>query len=284
MPEEQAGNLRGLVVLALESRRATQMAGLIRRHGGSPLVAPSLREVAIEENREALAFLGELEARRVDAVILLTGVGTRTFVAAVANRCSRERVAELLRSCRLIARGPKPVAALRELGLQATLVAPEPNTWRELLAALDRELPVAGWRVAVLEYGQASPELLAGLRGRGAEVISVPVYRWSLPEDTQPLRHAVAELCAGRVDVALFTSATQVDHLFLVARQEGVDDEQLCAAFAPVLIASIGPVCSEAIKRHGLRPDLEPDHPKMGHLVSAVARRGRQLLRTKRGR
>ena len=281
MGEEQEG-LRNLRVLALESRRAAEMAELIRRHGGSPLVAPAMREIPLEENREATAFVDDLEGGRIDAVIFLTGVGTRTLVEAVESRCPRARFVDLLKRCRLIARGPKPVAALRELGLQPAVTALEPNTWRELLATLDRALPVAGLRVAVQEYGQSNPELLTGLRERGADVHLVPVYRWALPDDTAPLRRAVAEVCAGRVDIALFTSATQVDHLFLVARQDGVPDERLRAAFASIVVASIGPVCTQTIGRHGLPVDLEPEHPKMGHLVSAVARRGPALLRAKR--
>jgi uroporphyrinogen-III synthase len=279
---EKRESLRDLRVLALESRRAAEMAELIRRHGGTPLVAPAMREIPIEENREATAFVDDLEGGRVDAVIFLTGVGTRTLVEAVESRCPRAHLIDLLKRCRLIARGPKPVAALRELGLQPALVAPEPNTWREILAGLDRALPVAGLRLAVQEYGQSNPELLAGLRDRGAEVSVVPVYRWALPDDTAPLRRAVAELRAARVHIALFTSATQVEHLFLVARQEGINHEELRAAFATVVVASIGPVCTEAIARHGLPVDLEPEHPKMGRLMSAVARRGPALLRAKR--
>jgi len=247
-------------------------------------MAPALREIPLQENREATAFVDDLEDGRIDAVIFLTGVGTRALVAAVEGHCSRAHLIELLKRCRLVARGPKPVAALRGLGLQPALIAPEPNTWREILAALDDALPLAGLRLAVQEYGQSNPELLAGLRDRGAEVKVVPVYRWALPDDTAPLRRALAELRAGRVHVALFTSATQVEHLFLVAVQEGMTADELRAAFGPVLIAAIGPVCSEALRRYGLSPDLEPEHPKMGHLVAAVARRGHDLLQAKRGR
>jgi uroporphyrinogen-III synthase len=275
--------LTGLVVLALESRRATEIAELIRRHGGTPLIAPALREVPLDENQPAFDFLAQLEQAAIDVVILLTGVGTRTLAAAIEPRCARDRFAALLRRAKLVARGPKPVAVLREFGLTPAVTIPEPNTWREILATLDRDLPVRGLRVAVQEYGAPNPELCDGLRQRGATVAAVPVYRWALPEDTEPLRTAVAELAAGRVDIALFTSATQVQHLALIANQEGVDAARLRALFQRVLIASIGPVCSAALRAHGLPPDIEPEHPKMGHLVAAAARSGRTLLHSKRG-
>jgi uroporphyrinogen-III synthase len=272
--------LHGLRVLAFESRLATEISELIRRRGGEPIVAPSMREVPLSQNAAAFDLLRRLEGGTIDIVVLMTGVGLRALVAAVASEWPRERVAAALGHATLVARGTKPVAALRELGRQPDLTAPEPNTWREVLATFDAKLPLAGKRVAVQEYGAPKPELIAGLEARGAAVLSVPVYRWTLPEDTGPLRSAVGALCAGTIDIALFTSGIQVHHLFQVAADEA---ERLRAAFARVLIASIGPVCSEALREHGLAADLEPEHAKMGQLVAEVARRGPALLRAKRG-
>ena len=274
-------NLNGLRVLAFESRLSTEIAELIRRRGGEPIVAPSMQEVPLSQNVAAFELLRRLEAGAIDVVVLMTGVGLRTLVAAVASEFPRERVAAALGRATLVARGTKPVAALRELGRQPDLAAPEPNTWREILTTFDAKLPLAGKSVAVQEYGAPNQELIAGLEARGAAVLSVPVYRWALPEDTGPLRGAVRVLCDGAIDIALFTSRIQVQHFFQVAADEGAT-ERLRAAFARVLIASIGPVCSEALREHGLSADLEPEHPKMGQLVAEAARRGPELLRAKR--
>lgn len=274
-----SGGLQDLRVVSFESRRATEMAELIRRHGGQPIAAPSLREVAIAENREALDYVARLAAGAVDVVVLMTGVGLRTLAQAVAVEWPRERLAAALRRATLVARGPKPAAALRDLGLQPDITVPEPNTWREILATLDAQLPVAGKRVAVQEYGVTNTEFIRGLEARGARVLRVPIYSWALPEDLAPLQNAITALCAGQVDVALFTSATQVYHLFTVA---GGDSDRLRTALGKVLVASIGPVCSEALREHGIAPDLEPDHAKMGQLVGEVARRGKHVLARKR--
>ncbi len=272
--------LAGLRVLAFESRRAAEMAELIRRHGGEPMVAPSVREVPLSENAAAVEFVRRLDAGQIDVVILMTGVGVRTLADVVAETWPRPLLAAALGRAALVARGPKPAAALRELGLQPTLAVPEPNTWREILAALDARLPVTGKRVAAVEYGISNPQLLDGLAARGAEVLQVPVYRWALPEDLGPLHAAVQAVCASAVDIALFTSATQVYHLFHVA---AADAERLRGGFARVVIASIGPICSEALREHAVVPDLEPEHAKMGALVAEVARRGRACLAAKRG-
>jgi uroporphyrinogen-III synthase len=235
-----------------------------------------MREVPLAEQPAALAFARALEAGTVDVVVCLTGVGTRALVEAVAPILPRERLAALLAPTLLVARGPKPVAALRELGLGTTITVPEPNTWRELLAALDAT-PLAGKRVVVQEYGAANPELLAGLQARGAEVTAVPVYRWALPEDVAPLTEAARRIAAGALDVALFTSATQATHLMQVASTSGVRGA-IAPGLARAVVGSIGPVCSAALRDLGLPVDLEPTHPKMGPLVGETLRAAPAIL------
>ncbi len=275
--------LKDLRMVSFESRRATEMAEIIRSYGGESFIAPSMREIPISENSAATDFIAKLEEGNFDFLILLTGVGTRTLVEAVAGRYPRERVAAALQKTTLVARGPKPIAALRELGLKAAIIAPEPNTWREILTELDRKTEIRGRLVAVQEYGITNQALIVGLEARGAKVVRVPVYRWSLPEDTAPLRSAIRKILDGQVDVALFTNATQVDHLFHLAKEDQ-SEQDLRHAFVQVLIASVGPLCTEALEHFGLSVDLEPDHPKMGRLVAALAQQGRDLLKLKRAR
>ncbi len=281
MASVAAGALQGLTVVSFESRRGAEMAELIRRHGGVPVVAPSMREVPLRDASAVADFLARLEAGALDVLIALTGVGMRALAQAAAETVPPARLAELLSRLVLVARGPKPVAALRELGLRPQLTVPEPNTWRDLLASLDAAVPLAGRRVAVQEYGVTNEELLRGLEQRGAEVLRVPVYRWELPEDTGPLREAVRLLAGGGADAVLFTSATQVEHVVRIAAETQLS-APLRAAVRRVLVASIGPICSDAVRRHGMPVDVEPEHPKMGHLVAAVAAKARQVLAEKR--
>jgi uroporphyrinogen-III synthase len=279
LDDPTTGGLRGLRIVAFESRRAVEMAELIRRHGGEPIIAPTMREVSQPDTAALLGYVDDLAAGTIDVVLLLTGVGLRLLVQAVASEWPAARVANALRQAKLVARGPKPVSALRELGLQADITVPEPNTWREVLATLDERLPVAGLRVAVQEYGMPNDALLRGLEARGALVHRVPIYHWELADDLAPLRAAIDALGGGQVHIAIFTSANQVYSLFRVA---GAGAERLRVAFGRVVIASVGPICSDALREHGLAPDVEPEHPKMGHLVSEVARRGQALLAAKR--
>ena len=272
-------------VLILESRRAKEMASIVSSYGGVPISAPSMKEVPLESNSEAIAFADALERGEFDLVILLTGVGTRALVAVVDRvKGNRDVFVGALGRTRILARGPKPVAVLRELGVPVWLTAPEPNTWREVLSALDgkqQELPLTGSRIAVQEYGASNPDLLAGLEARGAHVTRVPVYQWALPDDLAPLEAAVRAIATGGIDVALFTTATQVVHLLKIAVSMGMDD-QVRRGLNSCLVASIGPTTSEEMREQGIQPDFEPTHPKMGFLVREAAERAADILRSKR--
>lgn len=270
-----ASGLDGLRVVTFEARMAGSMADLIRKHGGIPVEAPALREVPIGDNPRALDFADRLLAGEFDVVIFLTGVGTRYLAAEIETRYPREAWVAALNRATVVTRGPKPLGPLREFRARVDLTAPEPNTWRDLLAALDAGAPVAGRRVAVQEYGKPSPELLDGLLERGAIVTQVPVYRWALPDDLGPLEGAIAAIAAGEVGAVAFTAAQQVVHLLEVAARLGREDALRAALARSVLVASVGPTTTETLRALDLPVDIEPEHPKMGHLVLELARRWR---------
>lgn len=274
-------NFDGLSVAAFESRMAAEMERLIRRYGGDPLVAPALREIPLEDNSAALRFGADLLEGRFDILVLLTGVGTKSLVDVLRTRHSLEAVTEALRRTALVARGPKPTAALKTLGLTPTLTVPEPNTWHDLLATLDTYRPVKGLRVAVQEYGVSNRELLEALRARGAEVLAVPVYRWALPDDTAPLHRLLEQILAGRVDVILITNAAQIDHVMQLLERDGQVDA-FRKACRRLVLASIGPTASERLREHDLPVDLQPSHPRMGVLVKETSEQVQGMLQAKR--
>lgn len=279
-----APSFDGLAVLSLESRRAAEQATIIERLNGRPVVAPSMREVPLESQAEAASAIDAVIAGHFDAIVFLTGVGLRAWLTVAEHHGRRDAFVAALGSTRVLARGPKPLAVLREIGVPVWIVAPEPNTWRELLDAIDVSggRPLEGARVAVQEYGVSNPPLLRGLADRGATVTAIPIYQWVLPEDTAPLRSAVGALARGEIDVVILTSGVQLAHLFQVAEDMG-EESALVRALGRVVIASIGPTTSEEIRRRGLEPDLEASHPKMGILVTEAAARSRDLLAAKRG-
>ncbi|MET0515484.1 MAG: uroporphyrinogen-III synthase [Nitrospiraceae bacterium] len=270
----------GLIVAAFESRMATEMTRLIERYGGRALAAPALREIPLEDNSAALRFGARLLTERIDILILLTGVGTKVLFDILQTRHALGDLIAALKNTAIVVRGPKPMAALKELGLTPTLTVPEPNTWYDLLATLDEYRPVRGLRVAVQEYGVSNTELLDALRQRGADVFPVPVYRWALPEDTGPVKRVLESIIAGQADVMLITNAAQIDHVMELLDKEGAVD-QFRIACKKMVVASIGPTASDRLHHHDLPVDLEPSHPKMGILVKETSERARTILTSK---
>ncbi len=279
--ESLSPSFGGLRVAALESRRRDDFARLIERFGGVPFVSPSMREIPIEKNKEAVDFAYRVITGEIGAVIFLTGVGFKQLITAIEPHVDKQRFLDALSDIPTLARGPKPVAAMREVGLQATHRAPEPNTWREVLQTIDQHLPISNLTVGLQEYGITNHSLIGGLEARGARVTTVRVYQWELPEDTQPLEENIRAIVRGERDCLLFTSAHQAVNLLRIATALDCESD-LRSALRSMVVASIGPTTSEMLQHLDIPIDLEPDHPKMGHLVQASAEKGPRILKAKR--
>lgn len=271
----------GIAVAAFESRMAVEMTRLIERYGGRPSVAPALRELPIQDNPTALRFGVRLIEGQVDVLVLMTGVGTTALFDILKTRHPMSSIMVGVKQAAIVARGPKPVAALKTLGIAPTLIVPEPNTWVDVVSTLDEYRPVRGLRVAVQEYGTSNPEFLEALTARGADVFPVPVYKWGLPEDLALLRQVLADLLAGTIPVMLVTNAAQIDHVMQLLEQEG-KAPLFREACKTIVMASIGPTASERLRHYDLPVDFEPSHGKMGVLVKELSEQIAPLLASKR--
>src|SRR3954471_12349565 len=224
------------------------MANMIAKRGGVPYVSPSMREVALDRNEAAIDFANRLITGGIDVVIFMTGVGARILVEQVERHVDRAQFLAAISDIKSVVRGPKPLAILKEFGITPTIVVPEPNTWRELLATLDQKLPVANLVVGLQEYGVTNRSLVAGLEARGATVETVHVYDWALPEDSGPLEQNIRRILAGEIDVAMFTSGNQILNMLKLADELDLLDD-LRASFRNLVVASIGPTTSEMLRK-----------------------------------
>ena len=263
---------RPLRVCSFESRKQDEMRSLIERHGGVPTIAASMREVPLESNVAVFEFLDRLLAGQLDLVVFMTGVGARALLEVVETRVPRATFFEALQRCCVIVRGPKPTTVLREWGVRIDHRAAEPNTWRELLSVIDSGMSQG--TIAIQEYGLPNKEFYTALTARGMSVLAVPVYRWELPTDIEPLEAAIRATVAGEFDVLLLTSAQQIRNVLEIAERLQLRDAFRTATKC-CRIGSIGPTCSEALREAGLHIDLEPSHPHMGHLVRETLTRAR---------
>ena len=277
----QEPDFDGLHVAAFESRRADDLARLIERNHGIAHVSPSMREVALDENQASIDFANRIITGEVDVFIVMTGVGFKHLIRAIERHVDMQRFLNCLQDMTTVARGPKPVVAMKEFGITPTIKVPSPNTWREILSTLDQQLPVNQLTIAIQEYGKPNPSLVAGLEARGAHIQAIKVYRWDLPEDTKPLEQNIRAIVAGEIDVLMFTSAHQLTNLFALAGKLDLEN-QLKSQFDTCVVVSIGPTTSEWMRHLSLPVDLEPESPKMGPMVIAAARKSKELQKRKK--
>lgn len=260
--------MNGQTVAILESRLGEQLADLIAKRGGKPMRAPALAEIPDVDPNYIADLIRGWQAKPVRAAIFQTGVGTRALFKTTDALGLSATLLELLATATVVVRGPKPTAALRSRNVRIDLSAQEPYTTVEVLAAL-QAVPLDGEQVVVQRYGASNPELEQALQAKGATVIEIPTYRWSLPADTGPLIALIEALERGEIASAVFTSASQVHNLFEVARTLG-KSAILTANLNATLVASIGPVCTAALAQRGINAGLEASPPKLGPLVNAL--------------
>jgi uroporphyrinogen-III synthase len=269
----------GLRVLSLESRRAEVMDQLIRKHGGLAFVAPSVKETPVEQHAEACQWAERLFGGEFSLVILMTVAGLAQLRTIVAGRYGEARFPEALRRVATIARGPKTAAALADMDVHPAAIVPEPSSWREILTAVTAR---PERRIGIQEHGRPNPEFVRALHNLGAQVWPLMVYRWTLPDDTGPLREAVRRIADRRCDVVLFTTSIQLAHLLEVAKDMGRDADVREALSRDVVIGSVGPVMNASLEDCGLMADIVPAQPQMALLVRAAAETAAKALGQKR--
>ena len=262
--------MRGKRIAILEARLGEQLAELVAARGGVPVRAPALAEVPDLDAGAIAELVRSLEARPAALAIFQTGVGTRALFNATDGLGFTPKFLALLAKSVVVARGPKPTAALRSRGVRIDRAAAEPYTTHEVLAAVGNA-PLGGSRVIVQRYGVANAELDQALAARGAEVVEIPTYRWSLPADTKPLADLIGALERREIDAVVFTNAEQARNLFLVSR-EMKKEQALRAALNATLVASIGPVASAALREAQVKVSIEASPPKLGALMNALER------------
>lgn len=260
--------LEGRRIALLESRKAEDLAGMIRRLGGLPVCTPSLREVPRDD--DVRPVLSRLVSGDFALVVVLTAAGGEALIDAASRHAMQDAVLSALGRTVVAVRGPKPLLALRKHGLAAQVVTGKPHTTQELLEAL-APIALTGARVLLLHYGEPSPALTEALANRGAIVEDVRLYDWALPIDLGPLRQLMDDVIARRIDAMLFTSQVQLRHLLAVARAEQMEEALTRALRDEVIVGAVGPVCASALRAAGVIPDVTPRSPNGPSLVQALA-------------
>ena len=260
--------MQNKTIAILENRAGEQLADLVRKYGGTPLSAPALAEVPDIDPVLILQMVNDWQANLPDLFIFQTGVGVKALFSTTDSLGITDQLLQTLESSKIAVRGTKPTAVLRSRNVRIDFTASEPYTTVEVLAQIDA-LPISGQHVVVQRYGDTNWELQKALEERGARVTEIATYRWSMPADTQPMLVFMNELDADAVDVSCFTSASQVHNLFKLAQQLG-RESALQAGLNRCMVASIGPVCTFALNKFGVKVSIEANPPKLGPFIDAI--------------
>jgi uroporphyrinogen-III synthase len=260
--------MKDKTIAIMENRVGEQMAELVRKYGGKPFCAPALAEIPDLDPAHIAALLNEWNLNPPDVFIFQTGVGVKALFAATDALGLTDKLLRQLEAAQVVVRGPKPSAPLRARQVRIDGSAKDPFTTAEVLLELDAVAPHAK-RVVVQRYGETNLELQKALEQRGLQITEIATYRWSLPPNTAPLFELMDALERDEIDAVAFTSASQAHNLFSVAQQAG-RQEALKNSLNRTKVASIGPVCTAALNRLGIRVAIEPHPPKLGPFVTAL--------------
>jgi uroporphyrinogen-III synthase len=260
--------MKSKVVAILENRVGAHLASLVERRGGVAMHAPALEEVPDIDPKEVVSLIESWRKQPFKVAIFQTGVGTGALFAATDRLGMTQELLELLAGTIVVARGPKPTGELNGRKVRIDLRAVAPFTTDTVLMALS-DISMQDSKVLVQRYGATNQELHDALAARGASVREITTYRWSLPSNIQPLIELLDALEQRRVDATVFTSAVQMHNLFAVA-ESLQRAAQLIAALGGTIVASIGPVCSRALRHYGVEPSFEANPPKLGPLLDAL--------------
>ncbi len=263
--------LDGMRVATLEARMTGALASMISKRGGEPVCAPALREAPLDCADDVRYLLDKLESGSLDVVVFQTGVGARALFKEADEQGRLDFLLDSLRAITTVCRGPKPTAALKQVDVQVSTGIEAPYTTKELLDALTA-LPVRGKRLMVLQYGERNAALMSALSEQCASVDELCLYEWQLPVDTTPMTSLIDDLLDGCIDVITFTSQVQIRHLYVIAAANDVPANELSDALnSKTIVCAVGPTCAAALADVGVATDTQPEYPKMGHMVNALA-------------
>jgi uroporphyrinogen-III synthase len=264
------GRLRGRTIALPESRELNRLAELLAEEGAAALRCPLVTIHDAPDQRPVESWLRALVGGEMDDLIFLTGEGVDRLLAAADRLDLRAKVVDAIGRARRMTRGPKPARALHEIGLAADLPAPVPTSAgiMQMLEVVDLQ----GRRVGLQLYGEEpNRPLVQFLERKGAVVRTVAPYVYASASDDAAVAALVEAIAAAKVDAIAFTSASQVDRLWHVATEAGME-KRLRAGLGRIRVAAIGPIAVDSLQARRVRVDVVPEKGfVMRRLVAELA-------------
>jgi len=263
------GPLTGFTIGVTADRRSEEQMQLLRGRGADCMHGRTIRTHALGPETALRDATEEVIKRPTPIVVFTTGIGVRGWLEAAEAMGLAEPLREVLEQADLYTRGPKANGATVTAGLYGTYNAPSARSEEVIQELASRG--VEGVRVGVQLDGAPGAHMQKQVEALGAEVVPVPVYRWSLPEDTAPAERLVRAIVEHRVDAVTFTARPAVENLFVLAGNMGLYD-QVVAAFGDAVLAScVGETCAGPLSDlEGVEPLIPPRH-RLGAQVQQLS-------------
>ena len=262
--------LEGRTVALAEGRQLEELAEMLEAEGATALRCPLVNILDAPDPAPVIAWLRELVSGRFAYVILMTGEGVRRLLGFADRVGLRAAVIAALARTRTVTRGPKPGRALKEVGLAPREAARTPTT--EGVIETLRNHDLSGLAVGVQMYSPENPALMEFLRAAGASAWPVLPYVYAPKADTERVADLIGRMGRGEVDVLVFTSSPQVDRLYEVAAEKGLEAE-LQQGFERTRVAAVGPVAADSLRQRGAHVDVCPEQGwVMKNLVQQIKR------------
>jgi uroporphyrinogen-III synthase len=248
--------LEGRTVAVAEGRQLEELVALLEKEGATVLRCPMVSILNPPDPTPVVEWLRDLIAGRFALVVLMTGEALRRLLGFAERAGLRDEMIAALKQTRTLTRGPKPVQALREIGLTPARIAEAPTT-EGVMASLRQEA-LHGVTVGVTLYGEPNPALEGFLTEAGAVVRTVMPYVYAPATDAARVVELIRRMARGEIDSVVFTSSPQVDRLYEVAEKNGLA-EDLRQGLEKTRVAAVGPVLAEELRRRGSRVDVCPE-------------------------
>jgi len=264
------GPLAGFKIGVTADRRADEQIRLLSSRGAECVHGEVIKTNPVD----TVAALGSATEALIDdppeLVVLTTGLGVRGWLEAADSIHLGEQLRDVFASALLFARGPKAKGALATNGFDIATDAPLAR-YADVIDTLCSR-GVSGSRVAVQLDGAGAADLCAAIEAEGADVVRVPVYKWSLPADCSAAERLVRSTAAGRIDAVTFTARPAVENFFEIASHIGLHDE-VSEAFATGLAVPfcVGPVCAAGFTDIGLPEPMVPERFRLGAMVQQIS-------------
>jgi uroporphyrinogen-III synthase len=249
-------SLEGQTIALAEGRQLEELAQLLEKEGATPLRCPLISILDAPDPAPVLAWIDDLISAHFHLIVLMTGEALRRLLGFAERANRRDAFIQALARTPVITRGPKPVRALKEIGLRPTLIAEAPTT-AGVIATLRSQAP-QGKAVGVTLYGEPNPTLEQFLTENGATVRTVMPYVYAPAADATRVVELLRRMANGEVHFIMFTSSPQVDRLFEIAQEQQLES-LLRQAFEHTKVAAVGPVVADTLRQRQIRVDICPE-------------------------